>query len=91
MSKATMLTTVDNPFDPFTQWDDWRRFDEDKGYYTCEFIARLSDSSPELSESDQELASLTAIYEIKQLLPETYKTITKEVDDQSIIYDCSQS
>lgn len=81
MSKATMLTTVDNPFDPFTQWDDWRRFDEDKGYYTCEFIARLSDSSPELSESDQELASLTAIYEIKQLLPETYKTITKEVDD----------
>lgn len=81
MSKATMLTTVDNPFDPFTQWDDWRRFDEDKGYYTCEFIARLVDSSPELSESDQELASLTAIYEIKQLLPETYKTITKEVDD----------
>lgn len=81
MSKATMLTTVDNPFDPFTQWEDWRRFDEDKGYYTCEFIARLVDSSPELSESDQELASLTAIYEIISMQPETYKTITKEVED----------
>lgn len=81
MSKATMLTTVDNPFDPFTQWDDWRRYDEDKGYYTCEFIARLADSSPELSESDQELACLTAIYEIIRMQPETYKTITKEVDD----------
>ena len=76
-----MLTTVDNPFDPFTQWEDWRRFDEDKGYYTCDFIARLVDSSPELSESDQELASLTAIYEIISMQPETYKTITKEVED----------
>ena len=81
MSKATMLTTVDNPFDPFTQWDDWRRFDTDKGYFTCEFIARLVDSSPELSDSDQELASLIAIYEIIRLQPETYKAITKEVDE----------
>ena len=81
MSKATMLTTKDNPLDPFTQWDDWRRFDQDKGYYTCEFIARLADTNSELSEADQELATLTAVYEIVSLLPDTYKTITKEVDD----------
>lgn len=80
MEKATMITTKDNPFDPFTQWDDWRRFDEDKGYYTCELMARIADTSSELSDADQELAALTAIYEIIHLLPETYKTITKEVE-----------
>ena len=76
-----MLTTKDNPFDPFTQWDDWRRYDEDKGYYTCEFLARLTDTSSELSDADQELAILTAIYEIIALLPDTYQAITKEVND----------
>ena len=27
-----MLTTVDNPFDPFEQFTSWFMFDEEKGY-----------------------------------------------------------
>ncbi len=81
MSKATMLTTKDNPFDPFTQWDDWRRYDEDKGYYTCQLLARIADTTPELSDADQELAALTAMYEVIHMLPDTYTTVTKEVDE----------
>ncbi|MBR1734966.1 MAG: hypothetical protein IJ730_05920, partial [Alphaproteobacteria bacterium] len=71
-TKATMLTTVDNPFDPFTEWDDWRRFDEDHGYYTCEYLGRVCDFSYELSEADQEVAVLTAIADIVRFEPETY-------------------
>ena len=83
MAKATMLTTKDNPFDPFSQWDDWRRFDEDKGYFTCEYLARVVDSTPELSDADQEIAILTAIYEIIKYQPDTYSTVTKEVSDNT--------
>ena len=79
MSKVTMLTTTDNPFDPFDQWDDWKRFDEDKGYFTCQYLARMAHISDELSEADQELVILTAIYEIIKYQPQTYKTVTKEV------------
>lgn len=80
MPKATMLTTKDNPFDPFDQWDDWLRYDEDKGYFTCQYLARMADISSELSEADQELNILTAMYEIIKFQPDTYKTVTKDVD-----------
>ena len=37
-----MLTTEDNPFNPFTQWDDWYFYDLSKGYNTCERLARIA-------------------------------------------------
>lgn len=49
---AIMLTTIDNPFNPHTEWDDWKRFDEDHGYYTSELLARTVNISDELSDSD---------------------------------------
>lgn len=61
-----MLTTVDNPFDPFTQFDDWYAFDEAAGYRTTAFLGRVVRSSDELSEADQSLAIEVAIDEIVQ-------------------------
>jgi len=34
-SEACMLTTFDNPYDPFTQFDKWLLFDMEKGYNSC--------------------------------------------------------
>lgn len=59
-----MLTTIDNPFDPFTQWDEWKRFDEDMQYYTCEYLARIAKTSDDLSDADNESAIEDAINEI---------------------------
>lgn len=59
-----MLTTVDNPFDPFTQFDEWYNFDEAAGYRTTQFLARVVKSSDQLSEADQSLAIELAIDEI---------------------------
>lgn len=59
-----MLTTVDNPFNPFTQFDEWLAFDRRAQYNTLEFLARVTNSSPELSDADQELAIELAIDEI---------------------------
>lgn len=49
---AVLLTTIDNPFDPLSQWNEWRRFDEDHGYYTSEYLARIAKVSDELSDAD---------------------------------------
>ena len=62
-----MLTTIDNPFSPFTQWDEWKRYDEDKKYYTCSYLARIAKTSDALSEADYNKAIDDAIEEIISL------------------------
>jgi hypothetical protein len=59
-----MLTTVDNPFNPWTQFDEWRVFDESHGYYTLELLGRVVVTSDELSETQQSQAIEDAIDEI---------------------------
>lgn len=61
-----MLTTVDNPFNPFTQWDEWLAYDQNVGYNTPSFLARVAIVSDDLSEADVELAIQQAIDEIVQ-------------------------
>ena len=58
------LTTVDNPYDPFTQWNDWYRWDDQAGYHTSSLLGRLVVDSFELSDADQAKAVEEAIDEI---------------------------
>lgn len=48
------VTTVDNPFDPFTQWDQWYKYDERAGYHTCSILARLCRPSNDLTDVEEE-------------------------------------
>jgi hypothetical protein len=59
-----MLTTDDNPWDPFTQFDEWYAWDERAGYNTCSLLARLVRYSDDMSEADQEFAIDSVIDEI---------------------------
>jgi len=65
-SKPTeyMLTTVDNPFNPFTEFEAWYAYDQRMGYNTPSFLDRIAKVSYELSEPDQALAIQEAIDEI---------------------------
>jgi hypothetical protein len=36
-----LLTTKDNPFDPFEDWESWYNYDTLKGYDTCGYLARV--------------------------------------------------
>ncbi len=54
MSKKFMLTTLDNPFNPFKDFDSWKQFDELKDYNTCELLGRETFGSDELSDSVNE-------------------------------------
>lgn len=64
MADRHLLTTVDNPYNPQTQWDEWFTWDFNQGYHTPGLLARIAKSSDELSELDQELAIEEAIDEI---------------------------
>lgn len=75
----TWITTKDNPFDFFTQFDDWFLFDESKGYHTCSYVARIAKTSNDLSELDNEIEIERAIDEILELnLTGNYKKITNK-------------
>ena len=74
-----MLTTIDNPFDPFTQWDEWKRFDEDMKYYSCCYLARIAKTSDDLSDADNEKAIEDAINEIVALnINGMYKKVVRK-------------
>lgn len=62
--KRCRLTTFDNPFNPFTQFDDWLNFDIEKGYYSCAYLARISRTSEEFTEEENERENERAIDEI---------------------------
>lgn len=59
-----MLTTIDNPFDPFNQFDSWIQFDLDKGYNSCAYLDRIARTSDQLSDSENEDEIERAIDEI---------------------------
>lgn len=62
--KVSMLTTVDNPYDPFDQFDSWQAFDSQKGYNSCELLARACVSIESLSEKVYQEQIENAIDEI---------------------------
>jgi len=79
-----MLTTTDNPFDPFTQFDKWFAWDETHGYHTCAYLARIAKTSSNLSESDSVKEINNAIDEIVKLnLTGNYKKVTRKIDSKS--------
>ena len=78
-----MLTTIDNPFDPITQFDEWFAFDESKGYNTCSYLARITRTSDELSQVDEDLEVEAAIDEIISLnVLGIYKKVTREEPEE---------
>ena len=39
---ASMLTTIDNPYNPFKDWDSWFAYDLQKGYRTCQILDKFA-------------------------------------------------
>lgn len=78
----SMLTTVDNPFDPFLQYDAWYQYDTVVlGYNTSSFLARILVTSLELSEEDQDIAIETAIDEVvKENVLGVYRRVSQETN-----------
>ena len=79
MPNEFMLTTIDNPFDPFEQFTSWFLFDVEKGYNTCSRLARIANISDELSEKEVDEEIERAIDEIiKYDFMNIYKKVKRE-------------
>ena len=83
MDTETMLTTFDNPYDPFDDFVHWFLFDVEKGYNTCGKIARIAHSSESLSTIEDKRETERAIDEIIDYdFLNIYKKVTRNLENQ---------
>lgn len=82
MAKIVALTTVDNPYSPFDEFNKWFMYDNDKGYNSCGYLARVARTSDALTQKENEKVLEEAIDEIIKYDPmNVYRKVTKEVSD----------
>ena len=72
--KRHILSTTDNPWNPWTHPDEWEVFDRDHRYHTQELVSRVVVFPYGASDRDQDLAIETAIQEIMAELGEIPNT-----------------
>lgn len=59
-----MITTTDNPYDPITQYEEWFAWDEQMGYHTCSYLARIARTYIDMTPKEYEEEIERAIDEI---------------------------
>lgn len=65
--EEVMITTIDNPYDPFEEFTQWDLFDKEKGYNTTSRLARLVDLSDEMTQQEENEAIELAIDRLIEL------------------------
>lgn len=85
---AYMLSTIDNPYDPFDDFDSWYRFDMDKGYNSCAYLDRIAQTSDQLTTEENNDEIERAINEI---LKYDFMNIYKKVKQKQIKKEETQS
>lgn len=74
-----MLTTIDNPFDPFEQFTFWLLFDKEKGYNTAEYLARIVKLKEDMTQKEECEEVERAIDEIIAINPlHIYKKVKRQ-------------
>lgn len=79
----SFLTTLDNPYNPWTHWDDWYNYDLQKGYDCCGLLARVAPSSVDsLPEEYTDSLKEIAIDNLIDLHPNIYTKISENTSDE---------
>ena len=61
---AAMLTTFDNPYNPFVDYTKWFLFDVEHGYDSAAYVGRIAKTTDQLSEEEYDEEVEKAIDEI---------------------------
>lgn len=56
-----MLSTLDNPYNPFTHFELWNQYDQARGYYTLAYLGRMVDYSNCITDEQRRKARELAI------------------------------
>ena len=54
MKERVHITTIDNPFNPFEDFASWYDFDMEKGYCSCQRVARLANITDDMTDIEEE-------------------------------------
>lgn len=87
MPTNSMLTTIDNPYDPIEQFTQWFLFDVQHGYNTCSLLGRIARTSDQLSEEENNNELDRAIDEI---IKYDFLNIYKKVNETETTLDSTQ-
>lgn len=73
-----MLTTFDNPYNPFDDFTSWFMFDIEKGYNTCSYLGRIVNLSDDLCQKEVDEEVERAIdeiifYDFRNIYKKVYK------------------
>lgn len=76
-----LLTTFDNPYNPFDEFNLWFMFDVEKGYYSCSKIARIANFSDDMTQKEIDEETERAIdqiiqYDFLNIYKKVRKTLT---------------
>lgn len=83
----TLLTTANNPFNPFTDFENWYQCDITLGYNTCALIARLLPSTDGLPPKYEHLFYIETIRKIVEFdITNQYVLVTADTF-KSIVLD----
>lgn len=79
MKRKVALTTVDNPYNPFEDFDSWLMYDIEKGYNTNGILARMTNIKNEMTDQEQINEIERAIDRIIEIDPtDLFKKIVQE-------------
>ena len=80
MTNNCMLTTIDNPFNPFEDYSSWLMFDKEYGYNSAERVDRIAKLSNDMTQKEVDEEIERAIDEIiKYDFLNIYTKVTNEV------------
>lgn len=80
MAKQFALTTFDNPFNPFEDYNDWVSFDKQHGYDSAELLMRIANVTDEMTDIEENKEIERAIDEIiKYDFRNIYKKVSQEI------------
>lgn len=83
MDTDSMLTTFDNPYDPFDDFTSWWLFDIEKGYNTCSLLARICKDSEAFSTIEENEDRERAINDIVDNdFLNIYKKVTRNNENE---------
>ena len=76
--REVMLSTKDNPYDPFTHFEEWYAFDTQKGYNCCSLIDRVCVTSNDFDDQMQEDALEETIDNVIKFLGDNFIKVESE-------------
>ena len=77
-----MLSTIDNPFNPFEDYSSWLMFDKEKGYDSAERLMRIAKLSDDMTQKEENEEIERAIDEIiKYDILNVYVKVSKTLNE----------